>query len=95
MIIISQNAENVNQFTKNLMKRGDSMALAENIKRLREMHGLTQEELASYAKVTREAVYKYEVGKMIPNVETAVDIAEKLGVTCEELVRGSQTKSES
>lgn len=71
------------------------MALAENIKRLREQHGLTQEELAVYAKVTREAVYKYEVGKMIPNVETAVDIAEKLGTTCEELVRGNISATEN
>ena len=67
------------------------MALAENLRRLRKEKGYTLEEIAQSADVTRQAVLKYEKGKMKPNVEVAIDIAEKLGVTCEELVKGKQT----
>lgn len=64
------------------------MALAENLRQFRTEKGFTLEEIAQCADITRQAVSKYEKGKMLPNVETAVEIAEKLGVTCEELVKG-------
>lgn len=75
------------------MKIGDKMALAENLRHLRELKGLTLEEIAESADVTKQAVNKYEQGKMIPNGIVLVDIAAKLGTTCEELVRGKTDKN--
>lgn len=69
------------------------MALAENLRHLRQQKGLTLEEIAEIAGITRQAVNKYEQGKMIPNGIVLVDIAEKLGTTCEELVREKTDKN--
>lgn len=69
------------------------MALADNLTKLRKQKGLTQEAVAESAGVTKQAVNKYEKGKMIPNGIVLVDIADKLGTTCEYLVKG-KTKTE-
>ncbi|MDE7105352.1 MAG: helix-turn-helix domain-containing protein [Ruminococcus sp.] len=71
------------------------MALAENLRHLRELKGLTLEEIAESVDVTKQAMNKYEQGKMIPNGIVLVDIAEKLGVTVEKLVRGKTNDFEN
>ena len=44
------------------------MSIAENIKRLRETHGLTQEELGEIAGVSGKAVSKWESGAGTPRM---------------------------
>lgn len=64
------------------------MALSENIRKNREQLGLTLEEVAESANVTRQAMSKYELGTLIPNGIVLVSIAERLGTTSEALVNG-------
>lgn len=62
------------------------MALAENVKRLREEKGLTQSELANLIGVAQPMVAQYEKGMKVPTIITGVLLAKRLGTTCEELV---------
>ena len=64
----------------------DRIALAKNMKKLREEKGMTQEDIAKIAKVSKNAVSKYELVEMIPNGLALIYIDRKLGTTCEELV---------
>lgn len=66
------------------------MSIGENIKRLREQHGITMQELADYAAVAPPQIAKYEAGITCPNAVSAVMIAEKLGTTVEYLVKGGE-----
>ncbi len=62
------------------------MGFAENLKRLREMEGITTAELAEVACVSQPMIVKYESGQKLPNVITGVLIAQRLGTTVEALV---------
>lgn len=62
------------------------MAFAQNVKRLREEKGLTQQELANLIEVAQPTVAQYEKGLKLPTIITGVDLAKVLGTTCEELV---------
>lgn len=62
------------------------MAFAENVKRLREKKGLTQQELANLVEVAQPTVAQYEKGMKVPTIITGVLLAKELGTTCEELV---------
>ena len=59
-----------------------------NLKEYRESKGLTQNELGALVGVTQGAIAQFENGSSLPNIKTAVRIAEVLGVTCEQLVKG-------
>lgn len=59
-----------------------------NLKEYRERKGLTQNELGVLVGVTQGAIAQFENGSSLPNIKTAVRIAEALGVTCEQLVKG-------
>lgn len=67
-------------------KLSERQALADNIRRLRENRGLTQEEVAQAAGVTRNAIDQYEEGNYIPNLFSAIAMARMFGTTCEKLV---------
>ena len=71
------------------------MALAENIRHLREKQGMSMEELAGSAEITRQQIEKYEHGKSVPGLYTALKIAKKLNTTCEELAYGKAEQAES
>ena len=58
-----------------------------NLKELREQKNLTQYELAQLVGVTQSAIAQFELGSSLPNIKTAVRIADALGVTCEQLVK--------
>ena len=46
------------------------MNFSEKLIRLRKREGISQEELASYLEVSRQAVSRWETGETTPNVET-------------------------
>lgn len=54
--------------------------LNENLKQLRKMKGLTQEELALQLNVVRQTVSKWENGLSIPDSEMLVEISERFDV---------------
>lgn len=62
------------------------MAFAQNVKRLREEKGLTQQELAKLIEVAQPTVARYEKGMKVPTIITGVLLAKTLNTTCEQLV---------
>ena len=57
------------------------MSIAENIKRLREAHGLTQEELGEIAGVSGKAVSKWESGAADPRMGAVQRIADHFHIS--------------
>lgn len=62
------------------------MGIAENIKRLRESHGLTQEELGKIAKVSAMAVSQWENGRAVPRMGAVERMAQYFGVKKSQLI---------
>lgn len=58
----------------------------ENVRRLREAKGLTQQRLADQLYVTRQAVSRWEGGSRYPDLMTAKKLAETLGSTMDALL---------
>ena len=56
------------------------MSTAENIKKLREMHGLSQAELGKVAGVSDKAVSTWESGKKMPRMGALQRIADYFGI---------------
>lgn len=59
--------------------------LSEQIKKLRKQKNMTQEELAQNLHVVRQTVSKWEQGTSVPDIKTAIQLAEILGRSVEEL----------
>ena len=55
-------------------------AVEPKIRKLRESKGLTQEELAARAGVTRKTIWNLETGTTLPNLSVLLAIAAALGV---------------
>lgn len=64
------------------------MTIAQNIKRIREDRGLTQEQLAELADLNRVTVAKYEMGRVVPSSNTLLRLAEALRVSPNILLGG-------
>lgn len=62
------------------------MNFGENLKRLREAHGITQAELAESVGVSQPIIAQYEAGAKAPNVILAAKIASTLGVTLDTML---------
>ncbi len=60
--------------------------LNENIKRLRKLKGLSQEELAMKLNVVRQTVSKWENGLSVPDSSMLISLAEELGTTVSTLL---------
>ncbi len=60
-------------------------AVQNNVKRLREEHGLTQKELGEKVGVSRQAINAIETGKFDPSIWLAYDLARFFGVSIEAL----------
>ncbi len=58
----------------------------DNIKSLREMHHLTQEEFAEKIAVSRTAVSKWETGKSYPSLDSLKMISDLFAVSIDELI---------
>lgn len=69
------------------------MSFAENVKCLRKAKGITQAELAAMVDISQAMVAQYEKGLKLPTIVTGVELAKRLGTTCEELVYGMKGAS--
>lgn len=74
-----------NLIPKELMLRG---IIAQNLKNLRERHGLTQEELAKCSGINRVTITKYETCKMSMRLESLLTIAKALDETPDAILKG-------
>ena len=68
------------------------MALGDNIKRLREEHSLTQQQLADKLYVSRQTVCRWENGSRCPDLIMAKKLAVELGVSLDELISDEDLK---
>jgi transcriptional regulator with XRE-family HTH domain len=68
--------------------------IAKNIKQLRQEKNWTQQEMADMLFVTRQTVSNWENGKALPDVETLLQIAEKLNIDVNDLVYGKNNSNE-
>lgn len=67
------------------------MHLSDNLKRIREERGISQEELAERCGMSKSQLSKLETGSQKnPHLETVVTISSALGVSMEELVFGTE-----
>lgn len=63
--------------------------MIDNLKAVRKARGMTQQELADAANINRVTIAKYELGQIDPTLESARKMADALGVTIDELVKGA------
>lgn len=67
------------------------MHLSDNLKRIREERGISQERLAERCGISKAQISKMETGvQKNPHIETIVAIAAALGVSVEELIFGTE-----
>jgi len=67
--------------------------LAENIRRLRKKKGLSQEKIARLADISNNTLIKIEQGiAKEPTITTVSKLASALGVSIDELVKGSKNR---
>jgi len=63
-------------------------ALANRIKELRDQKGISQEELAHRAGLSRTGMGFVETGKRWPRLDTLMKVAQGLNITVDELLKG-------
>ena len=68
------------------------MALGDNIKRLREKHSLTQQQLADKLYVSGQTVCRWENGSRCPDLIMAKRLAVELDVSLDELISDEDLK---
>jgi DNA-binding XRE family transcriptional regulator len=69
-----------------LFGRNDTF-FAGRLRELRQQAGLTQQQLADNAKMTRDGIAQIETGKNSPSWETVVVLCQALGVDCTEFTK--------
>ena len=67
------------------------MSVSKQLIHLRNMKGISQEELASLMNVTRQAVSKWETDQTLPDSEKIIRLSEIFGVTTDYLLKGKET----
>lgn len=60
-----------------------------NLKTMRKLHRLTQEEVAEKIGVSRQAVAKWENGETVPDIQNCLALAELYDVVLDDLVKNS------
>ena len=68
------------------------MAFAENVRKYRELKGMSQFVLANELGVVQSTIARYEMGMKLPNIITGVQLAKILGTTVEKLVEQEEQK---
>lgn len=66
------------------------MALSDNIRKLREENGMTQQQLAEQLYVSRQTVCRWENGSRTPDLDMAERIAEIFHVSVDELISAGE-----
>ena len=66
------------------------MAIFSRLKAKREANGITQVQLAIMLGITQGAVSQWEAGQTKPNIELLPKLADILGCTVDELLRGGE-----
>jgi len=56
-----------------------------NLKKYRQLKGLTQEQLAELVGVRRETIMRLEAGKYNPSLKLAIDLSRTVNIPIEEL----------
>lgn len=64
-----------------------------NLKRLRQQHLYTQEELAEKLDVSRQVIAKWEKGESTPDIQFCIQLAELYDVTIDNLVHYNEKKA--
>lgn len=67
------------------------MPLGENIKKYRELRGLTVQELADKMGIGRAGIYKWEANETKPGIESLTELSQALDVTADDLLRENHT----
>ncbi|MCZ3622861.1 helix-turn-helix domain-containing protein [Lactobacillus mulieris] len=67
--------------------------LNERLKNLREANNLSQEEVASRLKISRQSISKWELGDSIPDIEKLTELSKIYGVSLDYLVGNSKSES--
>ena len=63
-------------------------AFARAITRWRKRLGMSAEDFAAFIGVSENTIYNYESGRSMPQLYTAMLIAERLGVSLDDLLHG-------
>lgn len=66
------------------------MTFSEKLIRLRKREGISQEELASYLEVSRQAVSRWEQGTALPDAGNLLKLRQRFGVSLDWLLEDSQ-----
>ena len=66
------------------------MNFSEKLIRLRKREGISQEELASYLEVSRQAVSRWEQGTALPDAGNLLKLRQRFGVSLDWLLEDSQ-----
>lgn len=77
------------------MVQADNQKFGKFVAELRKEKQLTQKELAEKLFVSDKAVSKWETGQSMPGVELLIPLADVLGVTVTELLKGERIREES
>ena len=72
-----------------------TLYIGENLKKLRKLRELTQEQLADILGVSFQAVSKWERGEVYPDIELLPTIAEYFGITTDELMGMKEIRDSS
>ena len=60
------------------------------LKRIRESNGLTQEQLAKILNVSRQSISSWEVGRNFPDLEMIVIISKEFNISLDQLIMGDK-----
>lgn len=66
------------------------MSIADNIKHLREAHGLTQKQLGEIAGETDKAVSTWEKGKAVPRMGAIQRMADHFGISKSDIIEDKE-----
>ena len=64
--------------------------ISENIKKARELAGMTQQQLADRIGVHQSVVAGFETGIKIPSLRVAKELSNALSISIDELVKGKE-----
>lgn len=66
----------------------DALMFGRNLCLIRRRRGLSQEQLAATARLSRDTIHKLEAGRRFPRLATVLDLADSLVVDPCELLKG-------